>query len=175
MAELVNLLVPAEVVPRLSMTDGAVGTTAAVRGGGVYVRGVPVSLAEEWMAQNPGVQAIKRRPAGRWFRPRVYTYASVGFLILAVQAVIVLAVDGVGGLCGSGSAVDARRAEGAVLRPLRIDVDPLVIARRLRELVDPLLCDLDPARGAEGVADVHRRDLMQILRRALRALRGRHS
>lgn len=95
MAELVNLLVPAEVVPRLSMTDGAVGTTAAVRGGGVYVRGVPVSLAEEWIAQNPGVQAIKRRPAGRWFRPRVYTYASVGFLILAVQAVIVLAVDGV--------------------------------------------------------------------------------
>ena len=95
MAELVNLLVPAEVVPRLSMTDGAVGTTAAVRGGGVYVRGVPVSLAEEWMAENPGVHAINRRPAVRWFRPRVYTYASVAFLIFAVQAVIVLAVDGV--------------------------------------------------------------------------------
>jgi hypothetical protein len=95
MAELVNLLVPAEVVPRLSMTDGAVGTTAAVRGGGVYVRGVPVSLAEEWMAQNPGVCAIKRRPAARWFRPRVYTYASVAFLILTVQAVVVFAVDAV--------------------------------------------------------------------------------
>jgi len=94
MAELVNLLVPAEIVPRLSMA-GAVRTTAPVRGGGVYVRGVPVSLAEEWMAQNPGVQAIKRRPAARWFRPRVYTYASVVFLIFAVQAVIVLAVDGV--------------------------------------------------------------------------------
>jgi|SRR3954463_6675123 hypothetical protein len=94
MAERVNLLVPAEVVPRLSMTDGAVGTTAAVRGG-VYVRGVPVSLAEEWMAQNPGVQAIKRRPAARWFRPRVYTYTSVVFLLAAVQVVIVLAVDGV--------------------------------------------------------------------------------
>ncbi|WP_030442052.1 hypothetical protein [Actinoplanes subtropicus] len=95
MSERVNLLVPAEVVPRLSMTDGAVGTTAPVRGGGVYLRGVPVSLAEEWMAQNPGVQAIKRRPAARRFRARVYTYASVGFLILTVQAVIVLAVDGV--------------------------------------------------------------------------------
>jgi len=94
MAELVNLLVPAEVVPRLPMTAGAVGTTAPVRGGGVYVRGVPVSLAEEWMAENPGVCAIKRRPAARWFRPRVYTYASVGFLIAAVQVVVVLAVDG---------------------------------------------------------------------------------
>ena len=95
MAELVNLLVPAEVVPRLSMTDGAVGTTAPVRGGGVYVRGVPVSVAEQWMAQNPGVHAIRRRPAVRWFRPRVYTYTSVAFLILTVQAVVVLAVDGV--------------------------------------------------------------------------------
>jgi hypothetical protein len=41
------------------------------------------------------VQAIKRRPAARRFRPRVYTYTSVVFLILAVQAVVVLAVDGV--------------------------------------------------------------------------------
>jgi len=95
MAERVNLLVPAEVVPRLPMTGGAVGTTAPVRGGGVYVRGVPVSVAEEWMAQNPGVHAIKRRPVTRWFRPRVYTYTSVVCLIAAVQVVIVLAVDGV--------------------------------------------------------------------------------
>ena len=94
MADRVNLLVPAEVVPRLSWTDGAVGATAPVRGG-VYVRGVPVSVAEEWVAQNPGVQAIKRRPAARRFRPRVYTYSSVVFLILTVQAVVVLAVDGV--------------------------------------------------------------------------------
>ena len=92
MAERVNLLVPAAVVPRLSIADGAVG--APVRGG-VYVRGVPVSVAEEWIAQNPGVQTIRRRPAVRRFRPRVYTYASIVFLILAVQAVIVLAVDGV--------------------------------------------------------------------------------
>jgi hypothetical protein len=95
MAELVDLLVPAEVVPRLPMTDGATLTSAPVRGGGVYLRGVPVSVAEQWMAQNPGVHAVKRRPATRRFRPRVYTYASVLFLILAVQAVIVLAVDGV--------------------------------------------------------------------------------
>src|SRR3954468_19893724 len=95
MAELVNLLVPAEVVPRLPMTDGAIGTTAPVRGGGVYVRGVPASVAEEWMAQNPGVHAIKRRPAARWFRPRVYTFASVVCLIAAVQVVIVLAMDAV--------------------------------------------------------------------------------
>src|SRR3954470_18913061 len=95
MAELVDLLVPAEVVPRLPMTDGATGTTAPIRGGGVYVRGVPVSVAEQWMAQNPGVHPVNRRPATRRFRPRVYTYTSVGFLILAVQAVIVLAVDGV--------------------------------------------------------------------------------
>src|SRR5690349_10301215 len=94
MAERVNLLVPAELVPRLSIVDGAVGAAAPVRGG-VYVRGVPVSVAEEWMAQNPGVRAIRRRPAARWFRPRVYTYASTVFLMLAVQAVIVLAVDGV--------------------------------------------------------------------------------
>jgi hypothetical protein len=94
MAELVNLLVPAEVVPLLPMTDGAPGTTAPIRGGGVYVRGVPVSVAEQWMAQNPGVHTIRRRPAARWFRPRVYTYASVLCLIAAVQVVIVLAVDG---------------------------------------------------------------------------------
>jgi hypothetical protein len=95
MAELVDLLVPAEVVPLLPMTDGAPGTTAPIRGGGVYMRGVPVSVAEQWMAQNPGVHTIKRRPAARRFRPRVYTYASVVCLIAAVQVVIVLAVDGV--------------------------------------------------------------------------------
>src|SRR5690242_10809134 len=95
MADRVNLLVPAEVVPRLPVGAGAVGTPAPVRGGGVYVRGVPVSLAEEWIAQNPGVYALKRRPAARLFRARVYTYASVVFLIAAVQMVIWLAVDGV--------------------------------------------------------------------------------
>ena len=43
----------------------------------------------------PEVHAVKRRPAARRFRPRVYTYASVVCLIAAVQVVIVLAVDGV--------------------------------------------------------------------------------
>ncbi|WP_433384517.1 hypothetical protein ACQPZX_23940 [Actinoplanes sp. CA-142083] len=93
MAERVNLLVPAEVVPRLSMSDSA-GGVAALRGGGVYVRDVPAAVAEEWIAQNPGVRSVKRRPAVRLFRPRVYTYASVVCLIAAVQVVIVLAVDG---------------------------------------------------------------------------------
>jgi len=81
MAELVNLLVPAEVVPRLSMADGAVVTTAPIRGGGVYVRGVPVAVAEEWMAQNPGVHAIRRRPAVRRRTKRTQVdviYASFG-------------------------------------------------------------------------------------------------
>ena len=31
------------------------------------------------------------------------------------------------------------RAEGTVLRPLRIDVDPLEVAGRFRELVDALV------------------------------------
>lgn len=91
MAERVNLLVPAEVAPRLSMPDGSVGVAAP---GGVYVRGVPASVAEEWIAQNPGVQPVRRRPAVRLFRPRVYTYASVLCLVAAVQVIIVLAVDG---------------------------------------------------------------------------------
>lgn len=94
MAERVNLLVPADVVPRLSMSDGSVVMTVPVRGGGLYLRGVPATVAEEWMAQNPGVYPVRRRPAVRWFRPRVYTYAAVLCLVAAVQVVIVLAVDG---------------------------------------------------------------------------------
>jgi hypothetical protein len=93
MAERVDLLVPAEVAPRLSMSDGALGV-AALRGGVLYVRDVPAAVAEEWIAQNPGVRSVRRRPAVRLFRPRVYTYASVVCLIAAVQVVIVLAVDG---------------------------------------------------------------------------------
>src|SRR5690349_2927600 len=93
MAERVNLLVPAEVVPRLSMSDSAVAV-AALKGGGLYLRDVPASVAEEWISQNPGVRPVKRRPAVRLFRARVYTYASVVCLIAAVQVLIVLAVDG---------------------------------------------------------------------------------
>ena len=39
------------------------------------------------------------------------------------------------------------------LRPLDVDVDPLVVARDLGELVDVLLGDLDPVGGAELRAD----------------------
>ncbi|WP_433291059.1 hypothetical protein ACQP2F_24515 [Actinoplanes sp. CA-030573] len=42
----------------------------------------------------PGVRLARRRPVVRRFRPRVYQVASVLLLIAAVQAVIVLAVDG---------------------------------------------------------------------------------
>src|SRR3954469_9987871 len=41
-------------------------------------------------------------------------------------------------------AVRDRRAERAGLRPLGIDVDPLVVAGRIGEQIDPLLRDLDP-------------------------------
>jgi hypothetical protein len=92
MAERVNLLVPAEVVPRLSLPGGR--EPAPVGGGHVYLRDVPAAVAEQWIAQNPGVRAVVRRPAVRRFRPRVYTVASVLCLIAAVQVVIVLAVDG---------------------------------------------------------------------------------
>jgi hypothetical protein len=92
MAERVNLLVPAEVVPRLSLPGGH--EPAPVGGGHVYLRDVPAAVAEQWIAQNPGVRAVVRRPAVRRFRPRVYTIASVLCLIAAVQVVIVLAVDG---------------------------------------------------------------------------------
>ena len=94
MAERVNLLVPAEVVPRLSMSDSSVGVAAQVRGGALYLQDVPAAVAEEWIAQNPGVRPVKRRPAVRLFRARVYTYASVLCLVATVQVVIVLAVDG---------------------------------------------------------------------------------
>jgi hypothetical protein len=41
-------------------------------------------------------------------------------------------------------AVRDRAAERRLLRPLLVDVDPLKVASRLRELVDPVLQDLDP-------------------------------
>ena len=40
-------------------------------------------------------------------------------------------------------------AERAVLRLLHVDVDPLVVTGRVRELVHPLLGDLDPVGGAD--------------------------
>ena len=46
-------------------------------------------------------------------------------------------------------AVRDRAAERTVLRPLRVDVDPLVVAGRVGEAVDPLLGDLDPVAVAE--------------------------
>jgi hypothetical protein len=45
--------------------------------------------------------------------------------------------------------VTDRRAERTLRCAFGIDVDPLVVAGRGRERVDPLLADLDPRRGAE--------------------------
>jgi hypothetical protein len=46
--------------------------------------------------------------------------------------------------------VGDRAAEGRFLpRPLDVDVDPLVVAGGVGELVHPLLGDVDPVRGAE--------------------------
>ncbi len=42
-----------------------------------------------------------------------------------------------------------RGAERALSRLGRVDVDPLVVAGGVGELVDPLLGDLQPLRGAE--------------------------
>ena len=40
-----------------------------------------------------------------------------------------------------------RRAERALGSTLRVDVDPLVVAGRVREAVDPLLVDPQPSVG----------------------------
>ena len=79
MAERVNLLVPAEVVPRLSMTDGAVGTTAPFRGG-VYVRGVPVSLVAYG---NPTAHGVRIGPVYTPPEQRGRGYASACVAILS--------------------------------------------------------------------------------------------
>ena len=50
-------------------------------------------------------------------------------------------------------AVRDRRAERPVLGPLDVAVDPLVVERRLGELVDLVLGDRDPVGGAEIGAD----------------------
>jgi hypothetical protein len=42
------------------------------------------------------------------------------------------------------------RAEGALRRARRIDVDPLSVVDRVRELADPLLGDLEPLGRADG-------------------------
>ena len=42
-----------------------------------------------------------------------------------------------------------RAAERACRRALRVDVDPLVVAGRVGERVDPLLRDLEPLARAE--------------------------
>src|SRR5437899_5330213 len=46
-----------------------------------------------------------------------------------------------------------RAAEGRILRPLPVDVDPLEILDRAREGIDALLGDLDPRRNADFLAD----------------------
>jgi hypothetical protein len=46
------------------------------------------------------------------------------------------------------------RAAHLAGRPLDVDVNPLVVAGRLGELVDPLLVDQDPFAGAEVFANV---------------------
>ena len=46
-----------------------------------------------------------------------------------------------------------RAAERTILRTLDVDVDPLVVARRLGEEVDPVLGDLDPVAVAEVLAE----------------------
>ncbi|GAA2632173.1 hypothetical protein [Paractinoplanes durhamensis] len=93
-AERVNLLVPADVVPRFAIPATA-GTPAALRGGDLFLRGVPAADAERWIEQNPGVRTVSRRPVVRRYRARDYTVAAVVVLVVAVQAVIVPAVDGV--------------------------------------------------------------------------------
>ena len=44
-------------------------------------------------------------------------------------------------------------AEGAVLGLLRVDVDPLMVARRLGEQIDAALIDLEPVALSEVLAD----------------------
>ena len=50
-------------------------------------------------------------------------------------------------------AVGDGAAEGPRLRALHVDVDPLVVAGRVGEPVDPVLLDRDPLRGPELLAD----------------------
>ncbi|MEU4238223.1 hypothetical protein [Actinoplanes sp. NPDC026619] len=97
-AERVNLLVPAEVVARLSIPDtsgAAPALPTPIRGGDLFLPGVPAALAAQWIDRNPGVYTVSRRPAVRRYPPHVYPIAAVLALLTAVQAVIVPAVDGV--------------------------------------------------------------------------------
>jgi hypothetical protein len=95
-AEHMNLLVPAEVVPRLSFPDTAgAQAPAPIRGGDLFLPAVPAALAEQVIDQNPGVYPVSRRPAVRRYRSRDYTIAAVVSSVLAVQAAIIPAVDGV--------------------------------------------------------------------------------
>ncbi|GIM95022.1 hypothetical protein [Paractinoplanes toevensis] len=95
-AERVNLLVPAEVVPRLSIPETGGARPAPIRGGDLFVRGVPAAVAEQWIERNPGVHTVSRRPVVRRYPARTYTIAAVLVLIVAVQAVIVPAVGETG-------------------------------------------------------------------------------
>jgi hypothetical protein len=95
-AERVNLLVPAEVVPRLSIPEPGGATPAALRGGDLFVPGVPAAVAEQWIERNPGVHTVSRRPVVRRYPARTYPIAAVLMLIAAVQAAIVPAVDETG-------------------------------------------------------------------------------
>ena len=87
--ERVNLLVPAEVVPRLAIPDTARSSGVQLRGGDLFLPAVPAGDAREWVDNNPGVREVSRRPAVRRYRPGVYQQAAVLCLITAVQPVIV--------------------------------------------------------------------------------------
>ena len=52
-------------------------------------------------------------------------------------------------------------------QPLDVDVDPLVVAGGVRELVDPVLVDLQPLAGAEVLAD-RGGDLVDVLSERMR-------
>jgi len=85
----VNLLVPADVVPRLAIPEAARTSGVALRGGDLFLPAVPAGEARTWVDNNPGVREVTRRPAVRRFRPHTYQLAAVLFLIAAVQPLIV--------------------------------------------------------------------------------------
>lgn len=66
-------------------------------GGDVYLAAVPSDVADQWVARNPGVRVVSRRPVVRLFGPRVYQMAAALALIAAVQVVILLGIAGVPG------------------------------------------------------------------------------
>jgi hypothetical protein len=61
--------------------------------GDLRIPGVPVEVAREWVARNPGVTATDE-PAPRPHSRRFYTAWSVGLLLAAAGLLVVLANDG---------------------------------------------------------------------------------